>query len=640
MSLNQFQFAEAYTEISMRDKQFHQAMGRITGSLTKLKASLDVAARHAQRFLLIGAGALAAFIKVAADAEEGASKFNAVFKDGAGGVRAWADDLAKAVGRSRQEIENTLSAFQAFFVGMGFGAGQAEEMSKKMQALAIDFASFHNLSDAEASQRFISALSGSSEVLDMFGINIKQAALEQELLSMGITKSVAKATEQEKALARLNVIFKAMGQQGAVGDALRTQDSMANQFKRLVANVKELAVELGNTFMPIAKDLVTWLVEIAKVSKDWVLGNKDLIITLTKYGAVGLAAIVVSAKLAGGLVAIAAASKLAYASITFLLGASGPAGWAAIATGVTVATAAVLAMSVAYDKLAESAGKAVDAAKEAAEGARKGGVTGAGGTLRPTSRRADIDAVVAAEGEVAKAKAKAVESEERIEDNRAKAQAERDKNLARMRKNMRALPGPREKIETPLGDINLGVGTLFGKSDEERLAAIDAARKAMAAESRKPLPGVPSAEAHETIRWRNQRDIDRAQARADTARAAEVRSRRLPWTISDQMDREREASERAGEGEPVPGTPQFDPNPQVVKEQQALQAILRDRGSMRDRPRTEMGMMGMAAVQGFLQQRFNQPSRAEQDAARQRDTLITATQDVSKTIAQLNLGWQ
>lgn len=352
MSLNQFQFAEAYAEVSLRDKQFHAAMGRITGSLTKLKASLDVAARHAQRFLMIGAGALAAFVKFAADAEESTSKFNAVFKSGAEDVRAWADELAKSVGRSRQEIENTLSAFQAFFVGLGFGAGEAAEMSKKMQALSIDFASFHNLTDAEAAQRFISALSGSSEVLDMFGINIKQAALAQELLAQGSAKSVARATEQEKALARLNIIFKAMGQQGAVGDAIRTSDSMTNQFKRLLAEVKELAVELGQTFMPIAKDLVTWLVEVVNVSKEWVLENKDLIVTLTKYGAVALAATVVSSKLANSYLAIAAALKA-----LGLASAGSGAAMGAGAFGTTFASAAgVSALAVALGALALAAG--------------------------------------------------------------------------------------------------------------------------------------------------------------------------------------------------------------------------------------------------------------------------------------------
>src|SRR5690606_31067061 len=106
--------------------------------------------------------------------------------------------------------------------GLGFGAEQSRKFSQQLAQLALDFASFNNMSDAEAQQRFISALSGSSEVLDMFGVNIKQAALEQELLQQGVKKAWTEVSEQEKAVARLSIIMRSMTDQGAVGDAVRT----------------------------------------------------------------------------------------------------------------------------------------------------------------------------------------------------------------------------------------------------------------------------------------------------------------------------------------------------------------------------------------------------------------------------------
>jgi hypothetical protein len=685
MALNQFKFAEAYAEVSLRDKEFHTAMGRITGSLTQLKASLDAAARTAQRFLLIGAAALAAFVKVAADAEETANKFNAVFKDGAPAVRQWADELAKAVGRQRQQLEETLASFQAFFIGLGFGAGQAEEMSKKIQTLTIDFASFNNLSDAEASQRFISALAGSSEVLDRFGINTKQAALNQELLNSGIEGGIFKATEQEKALARLNIIFKAMGQQGAIGDAIRTQDSMANQFKRLLADVKDLAIELGQTFMPIAKSLVAWLVEIAKASKEWVIENRDLIVTLTKYGAIGLASIVIMAKMASGLVAIASAAKLANAAMAFLLGISGPAGWAALAAGVTAATVAVLAMAVVYDELTESATKAMDAVKKGAEEAKKAAAAAPGGAEaaegdagavgvgsgKPRASQQLFEArreAVAAEAELEKAKAAAAASEKRIEENRARAQAERDKKLTQLHREMAAMPLQGGVDFGPLGELDEDnelvrlTNDVFGSLDDERKAALNAAARNIQALEDSPLPGVPSTDAQDTIRWMRQRDIARTQARVDTTRAAQRNAEAraltplippanpLDW-VNAVLGREpipgapqfnRAPMFRREPGEPIPGVPQFNEAPNVIRQQQALRDILtQERGGVGGRGRTEIATMAMSGVQAMLQQRLNQqPTQVENAAARQRDAQITATQDVSKTIENLNLGLQ
>jgi hypothetical protein len=84
-------------------------------------------------------------------------------------------------------------------------------------------------------------------VLDRFGINIKQAALDQQLLRMGFEKSTKGATEQQKALARLEIISRAMGQQGAIGDAVRTSDQFANTSRRLIGSVKDLGSALGST---------------------------------------------------------------------------------------------------------------------------------------------------------------------------------------------------------------------------------------------------------------------------------------------------------------------------------------------------------------------------------------------------------
>jgi hypothetical protein len=225
-------------------------------------------------------------IKAASDAQETLSRFEQVFGDQADAAAKFADDLAASVGRSKFAIRDALSTFQSFFVGLGFNATDARGLSQSLQQLAIDFASFNNLSDDEAMQRFISALSGSSEVLDRFGINIKQAALEQELLRMGISKSWTEVTEQEKALARLNVIMRSMTDQGAVGDAVRTSGSFANQMKRLRGQLHDTAVVIGQALLPVVTPLVAKAAKLIQQVAEWAKQNQKLIATVFKIAAV------------------------------------------------------------------------------------------------------------------------------------------------------------------------------------------------------------------------------------------------------------------------------------------------------------------------------------------------------------------
>lgn len=203
--------------------------------------------------LTIAAGT---FVKAAADAEETQNRFEQVFGDLTEDASTFATALGDAVGRSDVKLKDSLSTFQSFAVGMGFSQREAVKLSKSLSSLSLDFASFNNVSDDEALQRFISALSGSSEVLDRFGINIKQSALDLELQRRGLAESTTEATEQEKVIARLGIVMKAMTDQGAVGDAIRTQDSFTNQMKRLNDAFFDFRVQLGQDIIPALVGLV------------------------------------------------------------------------------------------------------------------------------------------------------------------------------------------------------------------------------------------------------------------------------------------------------------------------------------------------------------------------------------------------
>ena len=327
----------------------------ISGNDEKLRAALRRASRQLRSVgsLLLRVGALAtaaaaafaplgiASVRAASDAEGSLSRFAAVFGSQTDKAAKFADDLARRVGRSSVEVKDALATYQSFFVGLGFGAEEARGLSQQMAELALDFASFNNLSDDEALGRFISALSGSSEVLDRFGINTKQAALQQELLRLGIRKAWTQVTEQEKALARLNIIMRTMGDQGAVGDAVRTAGSFANQMKRLRANAKDTAIEIGRALIPVLKPIVTTISTTLGIVKDLI----RLAPTLTA----GVFAVAAATGLFGlALLAVGAAASFASIALGGLATVAGVIGavFSPVVLIVTLATAAITALGV------------------------------------------------------------------------------------------------------------------------------------------------------------------------------------------------------------------------------------------------------------------------------------------------------
>lgn len=203
----------------------------------------------------VATATLVKLVKVAGNAQEVVSKFEAVFKDQAAASRVFAQDLANAVGRSETELLGFLSTLQDTFVPMGFARDQAADLSEQLVTLAIDVASFNDKADADVIRDFQSALVGNTETVRKYGIVITEARLKQEALDSGLIKTARTLTEQEKIQLRLNLILQ--GTTDAQGDAVRTMGSFNNQLKAAKSATTDLAIELGNKLQPTATSLTS-----------------------------------------------------------------------------------------------------------------------------------------------------------------------------------------------------------------------------------------------------------------------------------------------------------------------------------------------------------------------------------------------
>ena len=175
--------------------------------------------------------------------------------------------LADSLNRNETQLKKGAVSFNAFFSGLGFVSKEAANMSVKMQTLSLDLASFFGIADSNAQKRFLSALAGSPEVLDQFGINLKQSALQLELYRMGLKSTVQNTSEVIKTQARLNIIMQAMTDSGIIGDAARGLDTYQGQLKQFDAAWITFSESMGTVVIPA---IVATLSAISKLFKAFV----------------------------------------------------------------------------------------------------------------------------------------------------------------------------------------------------------------------------------------------------------------------------------------------------------------------------------------------------------------------------------
>jgi len=253
-------------------------------------------------------------INAASDLQESASKVGVVFGTAGQGVLDWAKNSATAMGMSQQAALGAAGAYGNLAVSLGLPQDEAANMSKSLVGLAGDFASFNNVPVDEALQALQSGLTGETEPLKKFGVNLNDAAIKAEALSLGLVQSTVdtaalsnaqeasekagrKAAEMlklhgensveykdatrdaEQASAKLATVMEGkvpdsltaaqkaqatysaiMKQSGtAQGDFARTSDGLANSQKIAGAKMEDLKAKIGEQLLPAMTAITGWI---------------------------------------------------------------------------------------------------------------------------------------------------------------------------------------------------------------------------------------------------------------------------------------------------------------------------------------------------------------------------------------------
>jgi hypothetical protein len=192
--------------------------------------------------------------RTAAKAEELQSAFDQTFGDMSPMMNRWAKESGDALGRSTQEMQEMAKTFGVFFNQAAPTREAAASMSQDFSLLAQDLESFHDLDAGVALQKLRSGLAGESEPLRDFGVFLTAAAVEARALEMGLGGLSGEISEQDKILARYNLILE--GTKNAQGDVERTSDSATNTARDFAASMTELQVAIGQRLLPVLTPLI------------------------------------------------------------------------------------------------------------------------------------------------------------------------------------------------------------------------------------------------------------------------------------------------------------------------------------------------------------------------------------------------
>ena len=243
--------------------------------ITKVKES----ALTLGRVLTTGAIAigLKTMIGVASNIEETANKFGAVFGTASDAVQQQLNEIGRRTGAtnlSLQQMSSNIGALIKPSLGTAQAAGQ---MSASVAELALDISSFNDVTSEEALIALRSALIGSAEPMQRFGVDTRIAALQQEALRQGITTSYQKMTEGQRIALRYAAIQRQLGAQGATGDATQTAERFANASRHLVAALKETAGVIGTFLLQRVGAAVNSIRSVVNAFQSWLKANRALI---------------------------------------------------------------------------------------------------------------------------------------------------------------------------------------------------------------------------------------------------------------------------------------------------------------------------------------------------------------------------
>lgn len=205
---------------------------------------------------------------------EAANLFGVSMKGLTGEASTFINKMETLLGIDPTEAMNNMATIQSLTTSFGIASDKAYVLSKNLTQLGYDLASLKNIPVAESFTKIQAAISGELEPIRRLGVDISNARLQQELYALGITTSISKLSQADKAILRYIAIMKQTTD--AQGDFARTLSSPANMIRILQAQLNSLARAVGSLLYPALKSILPPLIAAVELVKELVTGIASL----------------------------------------------------------------------------------------------------------------------------------------------------------------------------------------------------------------------------------------------------------------------------------------------------------------------------------------------------------------------------
>lgn len=243
--------------------KFEEAGRKAGDGISFLDVSLGNLASGGVESLLSGAGQAIGMLfefgaqsaEIASDARETESLLNSALGPAYDSFADSVNAVGDATGRSTREFKQAVAPILAMTKAQGFASEAAGETSVAFGSAALDLNSYFN--STTGFEDLQSALAGSSETLQKYGINANVAALQQEALNLGLIDAIGPLDQQTRTTALLALVQRQASD--AMGDATRTAGDYANVQRSLVDLWADFKAEVGDSLVdaigPAQKEL-------------------------------------------------------------------------------------------------------------------------------------------------------------------------------------------------------------------------------------------------------------------------------------------------------------------------------------------------------------------------------------------------
>lgn len=151
--------------------------------------------------------------------------------------------------------------YQATFAQMASSMGDTSEtalkLSNALTMIGADLASVRNMDFEDVWKDMASGLTGMSRAMDKYGINIRNANMQQELYNLGINTSISKLSQADKTILRTIILLN--NSKYAWADLSNTINQPANQIRMLQSNFASLGRTIGSLFIPILQTVLPYI---------------------------------------------------------------------------------------------------------------------------------------------------------------------------------------------------------------------------------------------------------------------------------------------------------------------------------------------------------------------------------------------